>query len=183
VPGAKPRLITDNGPQFVARDFRQFVRICGMTHVRTSPGSAHASDTRPPWAKSGRRAALAVDDWNTRGIPSGISTLSSAAQVRASPCVGILRFRPLDEFAPLGAIARCQTSRSRSIVAIAPLVTLGPTVPRRKRAARRHHAMGRLRTARPDHGAARPDHELLGRITGLLGQITSCSARSRAARV
>lgn len=43
--------------------------------------------------------------------------------------------------------------------------------------------MGRLRTARPDHGAARPDHELLGRITGLLGQITSCSARSRAARV
>ena len=36
-PGAKPRIITDNGPQFVAKDFKQFIRISGMTHVRTSP--------------------------------------------------------------------------------------------------------------------------------------------------
>lgn len=36
-PEAKPRIISDNGPQFVARDFRDFIRICGMTHVRTSP--------------------------------------------------------------------------------------------------------------------------------------------------
>ena len=36
-PGAHPRIILDNGPQFVARDFKQFIRICGMTHVRTSP--------------------------------------------------------------------------------------------------------------------------------------------------
>jgi putative transposase len=36
-PDAKPRIITDNGPQFIARDFKQFIRICGMTHVRTSP--------------------------------------------------------------------------------------------------------------------------------------------------
>jgi transposase InsO family protein len=36
-PGEHPRIITDNGPQFVARDFKEFVRICGMTHVRTSP--------------------------------------------------------------------------------------------------------------------------------------------------
>lgn len=36
-PDAKPRIISDNGPQFIARDFKQFVRICGMTHVRTSP--------------------------------------------------------------------------------------------------------------------------------------------------
>lgn len=36
-PGAKPRLISDNGPQFVAKDFKEFIRLSGMTHVRTSP--------------------------------------------------------------------------------------------------------------------------------------------------
>jgi len=36
-PGAKPRIITDNGPQFIAKDFKQFIRISGMTHVKTSP--------------------------------------------------------------------------------------------------------------------------------------------------
>src|SRR5262249_51542297 len=32
-----PRIISDNGPQFIAQDFKEFIRICGMTHVRTSP--------------------------------------------------------------------------------------------------------------------------------------------------
>jgi transposase InsO family protein len=36
-PGATPRIISDNGPQFIARDFKQFIRLCGMTHVKTSP--------------------------------------------------------------------------------------------------------------------------------------------------
>lgn len=36
-PMAKPRIISDNGPQFVSRDFKHFVRLCGMQHVRTSP--------------------------------------------------------------------------------------------------------------------------------------------------
>lgn len=36
-PAANPRIITDNGPQFVARDFKEFIRIAGMTHVKTSP--------------------------------------------------------------------------------------------------------------------------------------------------
>jgi putative transposase len=34
-PDARPRIISDNGPQFIARDFKQFIRICGMTHVKT----------------------------------------------------------------------------------------------------------------------------------------------------
>jgi putative transposase len=34
-PGERPRIISDNGPQFIARDFKEFIRICGMTHVRT----------------------------------------------------------------------------------------------------------------------------------------------------
>jgi transposase InsO family protein len=36
-PEAHPRVISDNGPQFIAKDFKQFIRIAGMTHVRTSP--------------------------------------------------------------------------------------------------------------------------------------------------
>ena len=36
-PGEKPRVISDNGPQFLARDFKEFIRIAGMTHVTTSP--------------------------------------------------------------------------------------------------------------------------------------------------
>jgi len=36
-PAEKPRIISDNGPQFVAKDFKEYIRIVGMTHVRTSP--------------------------------------------------------------------------------------------------------------------------------------------------
>ena len=36
-PEAAPRVITDNGPAFIARDFKLFLREAGMTHVKTSP--------------------------------------------------------------------------------------------------------------------------------------------------
>ena len=36
-PGVYPKLISDNGPQFIALDFKEFIRLSGMTHVRTSP--------------------------------------------------------------------------------------------------------------------------------------------------
>lgn len=36
-PEARPRIISDNGPQFIAKDFKEFIRVSGMTHVRTSP--------------------------------------------------------------------------------------------------------------------------------------------------
>ncbi len=36
-PNERPRIISDNGPQFIARDFKEFIRLAGMTHVRTSP--------------------------------------------------------------------------------------------------------------------------------------------------
>jgi putative transposase len=35
-PSAIPRVITDNGPQFIAKDFKEFIRLSSMTHVRTS---------------------------------------------------------------------------------------------------------------------------------------------------
>lgn len=36
-PEETPRIISDNGPQFTSREFKEFVRISGMSHVRTSP--------------------------------------------------------------------------------------------------------------------------------------------------
>jgi transposase InsO family protein len=36
-PQATPRIISDNGPQFIAKDFKEFIRLSSMTHVRTSP--------------------------------------------------------------------------------------------------------------------------------------------------
>jgi transposase InsO family protein len=36
-PKATPQIISDNGPQFIAKDFKEYIRIAGMTHVRTSP--------------------------------------------------------------------------------------------------------------------------------------------------
>jgi putative transposase len=38
-PNARPRIITDNGPQFIAKEFKEFIRMSGMTHVRTSPNT------------------------------------------------------------------------------------------------------------------------------------------------
>ena len=36
-PDARPRIISDNGPQFISKDFKEFIRLSGFTHVRTSP--------------------------------------------------------------------------------------------------------------------------------------------------
>lgn len=36
-PEAKPPIISDNGPQFIAKDFKEYIRLTGMSHVRTSP--------------------------------------------------------------------------------------------------------------------------------------------------
>jgi hypothetical protein len=36
-PLGTPRIIPDNGPQFIAREFKEYIRLMGMTLVRTSP--------------------------------------------------------------------------------------------------------------------------------------------------
>ena len=51
-PEVKPRIISDNGPQFIARDFKEFIRISGMTHVRTSPYYPQSNGKLERWHKS-----------------------------------------------------------------------------------------------------------------------------------
>jgi transposase InsO family protein len=36
-PEENPRIISDNGPQFIAKDFKELIRKLSMTHVKTSP--------------------------------------------------------------------------------------------------------------------------------------------------
>ena len=52
VPEARPRIISDNGPQFLAKDFKEFIRISGMTHVRTSPYYPQSNGKLERWHKS-----------------------------------------------------------------------------------------------------------------------------------
>ena len=51
-PDAKPRIITDNGSQFIAKDFKEFIRLSGMTHVRTSPYYPQSNGKIERWHKT-----------------------------------------------------------------------------------------------------------------------------------
>jgi transposase InsO family protein len=51
-PDERPRIISDNGPQFIAKDFKEFIRICGMTHVRTSPYYPQSNGKMGRWYKA-----------------------------------------------------------------------------------------------------------------------------------
>lgn len=54
-PEARLRIISDNGPQFIANVFKEFIdiiRICGMIHLRTSPCHPHSSERIERWRGS-----------------------------------------------------------------------------------------------------------------------------------
>ena len=51
-PDATPRIISDNGPQFIAKDFKEFIRVCGMTHVKTSPYYPQSNGKIERWHKT-----------------------------------------------------------------------------------------------------------------------------------
>lgn len=71
-PQARPRIISDNGPQFIARDFKEFIRVTGMTHVRTSPYYPQSNGKMERWNKSfkseGWRPGLAGDVEQARAL-------------------------------------------------------------------------------------------------------------------
>ena len=57
-PGERPRIISDNGPQFIARDFKSFVRVTGLTHVRTSPYYPQSNGKLERWHGSLKRECI-----------------------------------------------------------------------------------------------------------------------------
>jgi len=94
-PEARPRVISDNGPQFISRDFRQFIRLCEMTHVTTSVGYPESNGKIERWYKTlksecirqgtplslddaRRIIGLFVDHYNTRRLHSAIGYITPA---------------------------------------------------------------------------------------------------------
>jgi putative transposase len=57
-PRANPRIISDNGPQFIARDFKEFIRISGMSHVRTSPYYPQSNGKIERWHQSLKKECI-----------------------------------------------------------------------------------------------------------------------------
>lgn len=92
-PAARPRIISDNGPQFIARDFKEFIRISGMSHVRTSPYYPQSNGKIERWHQSLKRECIRplcplslkeaqaivekfVEHYNTRRLHSAIGYVS-----------------------------------------------------------------------------------------------------------
>ena len=57
-PDVHPRIISDNGPQFVAKDFKEFVRLTGMSHVRTSPYYPQSNGKIERWHRTLKTDAI-----------------------------------------------------------------------------------------------------------------------------
>ena len=114
-PGVKPRIISDNGPQFISNDFKAFVREYGLTHVRTSPyypqsngklerwhGSLKSECIRPSspatQEEAERRIAKYVKYYNTVRLHSAIGYITPADCLAGlSEVIGKERYRKLEE--------------------------------------------------------------------------------------
>ena len=57
-PGQRPRIISDNGPQFVAKDFKEFIRVTGMSHVRIAPYYPQSNGKIERWHKTLKTDAI-----------------------------------------------------------------------------------------------------------------------------
>jgi transposase InsO family protein len=57
-PDARPRIISDNGSAFIARDFKSFIREAGMTHVRTSPYYPQSNGKVERWHRTIKSEAI-----------------------------------------------------------------------------------------------------------------------------
>jgi putative transposase len=101
-PQASPRIISHNGPQFSARDFKEFMRIGGMTHLRTWafypqsngkierwPQSLKGECVRPgaPLSIDDARPLLGryVDHYNPVRLPSAIGYLTPLDKLEGRP--------------------------------------------------------------------------------------------------
>jgi len=59
-PGVTPRIISDNGPQFLAKDFKEFIRVAGMTHVKTSPYYPQSNGKIERWHRTLKGESIRV---------------------------------------------------------------------------------------------------------------------------
>jgi transposase InsO family protein len=111
-PGVRPRIISDNGPQFIAKDFKEFIRICGMTHVRTSPYYPQSNGKKERWYKTLKgecirvKTPLSLED--TRRIVADF--VGHYNQVRLHSAIGYVA--PADKLAGREAIIFAERDRT-----------------------------------------------------------------------
>jgi transposase InsO family protein len=137
-PEAKPRIISDNGPQFIAKDFKEFIRIFGMTHVRTSPFYPQSNGKIERWHKSiktecirpgvplsledaERIVARWIDHYNAVRLHSAIGYIAPLDKLEGRETqIFAERDRKLDE-ARMKRQQRRQQSRSSGAGTLAPV--------------------------------------------------------------
>ena len=130
-PDAKPRIISDNGPQFIARDFKEFIRISGMTHVRTSPFYPQSNGKIERWHRSLKRECIRpltpltlddarrliqiyVDHYNTVRLHSAIGYVRPQDRLAGRQAeIHAARDRKLEEARSQRQLRRQQTTSSR----------------------------------------------------------------------
>jgi len=57
-PHARPRIISDNGPQFVAKEFKEFIRLWQTSHVFTSPHYPQSNGKLERWHRTLKEQAI-----------------------------------------------------------------------------------------------------------------------------
>jgi transposase InsO family protein len=62
-PGESPRIISDNGTQFVSRDFRRFMQHRQLKHVRTAPYHPQSNGKIEAFNKTMRRECIRVQSF------------------------------------------------------------------------------------------------------------------------
>jgi transposase InsO family protein len=110
-PDERPRIISDNGPQFIAKDFKEFIRLTGVTHVRTSPYYPQSNGKLERWhgTLKGERFRLAA--------PSDVETARSVVaafvahynDVRLHSALGYIT--PADKLAGLETVIFAERDR------------------------------------------------------------------------
>ncbi|RUL81003.1 IS3 family transposase [Tautonia sociabilis] len=110
-PDQKPRIISDNGPQFLARDFKEFIRAAGITHVRTSPYYPQSNGKLERWHGSLKRecvrpAAPGSLEEARRLIASYVDHYN---KVRLHSALGYVT--PMDKLAGLDAVILAERDR------------------------------------------------------------------------
>lgn len=110
-PLARPRIISDNGPQFIAKDFKEFIRLSGTTHVRTSPYYPQSNGKLERWhgTLKGERFRLAAPETLDEARSVVASFVTHYNQVRLHSALGYVT--PADKLAGLEAMIFAERDR------------------------------------------------------------------------
>lgn len=123
-PEETPRIISDNGPQFIAKDFKEFIRVSGMSHVRTSPYYPQSNGKLERWHKTlkqdcirpnvplsledaRRQVSVFVRDYNERRLHSAIGYVTPLDKLLGrAPEIFAARDQKLDQARQRRAVRR-----------------------------------------------------------------------------